>query len=317
MKDNNPGAGSLIYCKIRRLILCCLVICSLITILPGCGKEPLQEDTSQNNGEAYPSHPGFITKQQLNTILAEKKEISSTPHAKVFLPQGRIVCAVVPHHLVAGCLIAGALEDLAGRQAPGLVVIVGPNHLNLGGKIITGYDGWQTPEGIVQTDHAAVRFMLENGLAVRDEEILAREHSVGALVPLIRHYLPGSRIVPVILHHDVGLQEIDKLLNGLSPLLDEKAVLISSVDFSHYLTRSEAQNKDRETLIYMKNYDYNTLFALGNDYLDSPSALAASLRLAEKLGIKEFTVLDNTNSGIILQNDAIPTTSYYTLMFTE
>ena len=137
------------------------------------------------------------------------------------------------------------------------------------------------------------------------------------MVPLIKHFLPKARIVPVVLHHDVSLQEIDALLDGLEPYLNERAVLISSVDFSHYLTRSEAQVKDRETLSFMRSLDYPALFHLGNDYLDSPASLAAAFLLAQRSGLKDFYVLENTNSGIILQNDFIETTSYFTLVFAE
>jgi hypothetical protein len=162
-----------------------------------------------------------------------------------------------------------------------------------------------------------VSVLLDKGLALRDEEVLSQEHSVGALVPFLKYFLPEAKIVPLILHHDVSLHEVDALLNALEPFLNGRAVLISSVDFSHYLPRSEAQAKDRETIRYMRNFNYATLFSLGNDYLDSPASLAAALRLAEKRGFKEFSVLDNTNSGIILQNDFIETTSYFTLVFSE
>lgn len=281
-----------------------------LLLLGGCSGEAKTSKTRIGERvEIVSTHPSFVTRQELNSILA------SSPEKPSFL-EGRIVSAVVPHHLVAGRLIAEVMETLV-RQDPSLVILVGPNHFNRGGKVITGYDSWQTPEGVVQAEDRVVRLLLGKGLAVRDEEVLSQEHSVGALVPFLQHYFPEVKIVPVVLHHDVSLQEVDALLKTLEPFLDEKAVLISSVDFSHYLTRSEAQAKDRETIRHMRNYDYATLFRLGNDYLDSPASLSAAFRLAEKRGIKEFSVLDNTNSGIILQNDFIETTSYFTLVFTR
>lgn len=260
-------------------------------------------------GAAIPDHPSFVTRTELHVLLAERS-------AKPPLPAGKIVSAVLPHHLVAGRLLVQAFEVLA-EQEPSLVVIVGPNHHNQGGKVITGLAGWQTPEGLVKVEENIVNDLLAKGLAVRDEQVLSREHSVGALLPLLKHFLPEARIVPLILHHNVSLQEVDNLLQALDPYLQGKGILIASVDFSHYLTRSEAQAKDRETLGYMSKFDYANLFQLGNDYLDSPASLAAAFRLAEKRGLQEFTVLDNTNSGLILQNDYIETTSYFTLVFAE
>lgn len=298
---------------------------TLLTGLTGCSNNT-KTNTSERV-EAYSTHPGFINERELNTILARTSSISSANQdSQQDFEQGRVISAVVPHHLVAGHLIAEVMETLSEQQ-PEVLIIVGPNHSNRGGRIITGYNGWQTPSGIMSVDTDIVEFLLNKGAAVRDEETLATEHSIGAVVPLIKYYIPEARIVPLVLHYDVTLQEVDSLLkilntyttesNQKDPDIKEKTVIISSVDFSHYLTRSQAQLKDEEIKIHMQNFDYATLFTLGNDYLDSPASLAAAFRQAEKHGIRKFTVLDNTNSGIIMQNDYIETTSYFTLLFRE
>jgi len=292
----------------RFMLFISLIFC--LTIMPGCSSRDIEKNQKPAEIKVKaPSHPSFVTRQEFNAILAKSQ-------TKTLLANGRIISMVMPHHLVAGHLIVDALETLV-PQSPSLVILIGPNHTNKGGKSITGYAGWQTPEGIVPAQQNVVKYLLDQGQAVRDEEVLSNEHSVGALVPFIKHFLPKASVVPIILHHDVSLQEIDTLLQALKPFLDKNAVLISSVDFSHYLTRSEAQAKDQQTIRYMENFDYATLFGLGNDYLDSPASLAAAFRLAEKQGINKFTVLDNTNAGMILQNDFIETTSYFTLMFNQ
>ena len=295
----------------RKTIKVIFLFCVLALLSYGCPEAAIPE--KQGKGEGLnPAHPStFVTKQELHAILALAQQCD-----KVKVPDGRVVSGVVPHHLAAGHLIVGFMEALAGQE-PELVILVGPNHHNKGGRVITGLNDWQTPEGLVKTDAAVARNLLGRGLAVRDEEVLAREHSVGGLVPFIKHYLPGTRVVTLILHHDVSLQEIDGLLAALEPHLERKAVLVASVDFSHYLTRREAQAKDRYTLKVMKNFDYATLFRLGNDHLDSPASLAMAFRLAEGKGLKQFNVLENTNSGILLNNDFMDTTSYFTLVFSE
>jgi AmmeMemoRadiSam system protein B len=156
---------------------------------------------------------------------------------------------------------------------------------------------------------------VNSGLAAVNEEVMANEHSIGAVVPFIGHFLPETNIVPLIFHHDVSLDEVDKILAMLNTYLDEKVVFIGSVDFSHYLSRQEAQKKDEYTLQVMRDFDYGNLYSMSSDYLDSPASLALVFRNAERRGIREFDVLDNTNSGIILKNDMIETTSYFTLIF--
>jgi hypothetical protein len=153
-------------------------------------------------------------------------------------------------------------------------VVVGPN-IQQGRQDLTGYCGWQTPNGVWAPTRGGI--LPAGGRDSRkDEEALAGEHSIGGGVPFIGCFLPEAKIVPVILHHDVGLREVKELLKTLAPYLTDSAVLVSSVDFSHYLTRSEAQAKDQETLRYMRNFDYQALMGLGSDYLDSPASLAAA-----------------------------------------
>jgi len=302
-----------------------LILCALC-LLAGCGRA--QEngaagmpDAALGKSAAFTAaHPSFVTLQELNSCLSQARELNVglSPEAGKGRENpaagGRIVSAVVPHHLVAGALIADVVSRLA-PQKPERIVLIGPNHSNSGARIITGSYGWQTPYGIVQADTAAVNLLTEKGAAQKDEAVLENEHSIGAIVPFIRYFLPETKVVPIILHHNVRPEEVKTLLQTLEPALDENTVLVSSVDFSHYLTRSEAQAKDRETLRYMRNFDYQALSRLGSDYLDSPASLAAAFLLAQKNGIREFTVLANTNSGIILQNDYIETTSYFTLLF--
>jgi hypothetical protein len=67
----------------------------------------------------------------------------------------------------------------------------------------------------------------------------------------------------------------------------------------------------------MKDFDLATLFKLGNDYLDSPASLASVFLYAQRKGVRGFAVLENTNSGELLKNDLMETTSYFSLVFSD
>lgn len=328
------------------LLLSLLLLLVGSTVLSGCQKgtgearggemaerEPL---SSAKDSAAVPAHPSFVSVEELAQVLASPQQVRDATRQTSDLPQAldgqqgsdiqqaldarqvrdeTIVAGVVPHHLVAGALIAELMEAIAGQE-PEVIILVGPNHYNEGGRIISGYADWQTPLGLVRTERQLVQAFLETNLAVRDEAVLDKEHAVGNLMPLIKKFLPDVQVVPLILHHDVALQEVDELLDFLEPLLTEKkALLLASVDFSHYLTGEKAKEKDRFTLQVMRNFDYPTLFRLGNDYLDSPASLAMVFRWAERKGLKNFTVLGNTNSGELFQDQHMETTSYFTLLF--
>lgn len=272
-----------------------------------------------------PAHASFVSAEEFAQIIATERLRQSAPFVPLDQPagsdepvrQGTIVAGVVPHHLVAGALIIELLREIAA-QAPEVIVLVGPNHHNQGSRVITGFSDWQTPLGPAKTERNVVRALLDTKKIYQDEAVLDQEHAVGNLIPLIKHCLPKAQVVPIILHHDVSLTEVDELLDVLKPLLvDKKAILLASVDFSHYLTREQAQKKDCFTLQVMKNFDYVTLFRLNNDYLDSPASLAMAFRLAEKKGSGDFRLLGNTNSGEIFQDNNMETTSYFTILFAE
>ncbi len=298
-------------------LLSIFVLISMLFMLchAGCQKENQAEDHPLPEAAKPTQASIFVAEQEFYALIADRQAVNQNNNNHV---TGRIVSGVLPHHLVAGRLIADFMEVVAGQE-PELVVLIGPNHNLRGGKLISGLYAWQTPAGLVEVAEDIVRDLFAREIVVRDEETIGQEHSVGTLMPFIRHYLPQAKVVPVIVQGNVSLTEIEKLLEALEPYLDEygeKAVLLASVDFSHYLTRTEAQLKDQETLAVMRRFDYLTLFRMGDDHLDSPASLAAAFRWAEKNGIKEFRLLANTNSGIIMKNDVMETTSYFTLFFT-
>jgi AmmeMemoRadiSam system protein B len=292
-----------------------IIFTCLIFFPTGCQKQQNIDTAGSVNSNGsevintQPAHASFLTKKELYHILSvdyKKEQI-----------KGTILAGVVPHHLVAGRLIMGFMDSLA-EQNPGLLIVIGPNHHNLEGKVITGMYDWQTPDGPVKADQETVNILLEKGIAVKNEKVLSTEHSVGNIMPFIKRFTPKAKVVPIILHHDVSQKELDSLLNVLEPILAaKKGIILASVDFSHYLTRSQAQEKDRYTLKVMKDFDLATLFKLGNDYLDSPASLASVFLYAQRKGVRGFAVLENTNSGELLKNDLMETTSYFSLVFSD
>lgn len=288
----------------------------------GCHPNPEATDRAAAD---IPAHACFVSADELAQIIALERSAQAAPLSpagqSVVSDQparkGKIVAGVVPHHLVAGALILELFREIAAQE-PEVIVLVGPNHHNQGSKVITGFGDWQTPLGLVQTERGLVQALLETKRFSQDEEVLDQEHAIGNLMPLLKFCLPNAQVVPIVLHHDVSLAEVDQLLDVLGEHLDEKkAILLASVDFSHYLTRVQAKEKDRFTLQVMNNYDYATLFRLNNDYLDSPASLALVLRLAEKKGFGNFRLLKNTNSGELFQENNMETTSYFTILFAE
>lgn len=262
---------------------------------------------AKRGGAVVPAHPSFMKAPEMWSIVAARPRVERKM-------EGRVVSGVVPHHLLAGRLIGDFFAALS-QQKPKRIILIGPNHYNRGVPIITGRWSWDTPCGRVEADQKAVDLLMSAGIAVCDDAVLSREHSVGNLMPFVKYYLPEARVVPVVMHRNVGEKEVQGLLATLKPVLDRRTVVVASVDFSHYLTAGQAEEKDRITLRCMKRFDYSVLFRMGNDHLDAPAALVCAMRRAEMEGARKLEVLGHTNSGMLLHNYQIQSTSYFTILY--
>ncbi len=230
-------------------------------------------------------------------------------------PSSRIKGAVIPHHLLADKLIARVISALK-EQKPATIILIGPNHKNNGSPMLTSSLGWQTPFGVVEGDGKMVQNLCQaSSLIHENDQIIGAEHSMGNIMPFIKYYLPETKVVPLILHNDITLDEASKLGKQLGNLMKPDTVILASVDFSHYLTGEEAAKKDEETLLALKNKNLGRIFSMNDDYLDSPPSIGVLFQAMNQRGIDNFEVLDHTNSGILLDNKKIQTTSYITLIF--
>jgi len=221
---------------------------------------------------------------------------------------------VIPHHLVADKLIARVFNQLKSQQ-PGTIILIGPNHQNTGDRMITSSLGWHTPFGVVEVDQKLLEAVCKSAPVKQNDKIMAKEHAMGNIMPFIKYYLPETKVVPLIFHHDISLDEAGALGEKLAGLIDDDTIVLASVDFSHYLTSDEAEKKDQETISALKAGNMGRIFTMNDDYLDSPASIGVLFKTMNKLEMNDFTVLNHTNSGVLLGNKNIATTSYITLLF--
>lgn len=311
---------------VRRFALLALLLAAVLLV-------PLASTLPSGRGRAaevalarpLPSGPGRAAE-----VLPEATRLGSQPNAfydpNLFFPglqaaerekaesEGPLTGGLVPHHDLAAPLLSRFFLQLEPHP-PTTVIVVGPNHENRGQPIITGRRGWQTDFGVVEADLTLVDSLAKAGLAVVDDTALSTEHSVGTLMPYLKYHAPEARVVPVILHRDVPMQDLRRLAGALAGYLTGDRLLIASVDFSHYLTRAEAEQKDVVTLQAIQSADLEALMRMGPDHLDSPGSLSVLLLAMQQAGARGPNLTGHTNSGVILRSDTVETTSYFTFTF--
>jgi hypothetical protein len=136
----------------------------------------------------------------------------------------------------------------------------------------------------------------------------AREHSVEVHFPLLQAFLPGVKVVPVIMGQ--GKDEcVETLLRGLRRLAKEKPfVLIASSDLSHYPDYDTARKADHQFLEALlsgdeKKIDRTDREIMGRGYTEyhcthcGKEPVQTLVAWAQERDAKKRVLLEYRNSG--------------------
>ncbi len=313
--------------KLKKPVLI-LIAVLVIAWLAGCQGSPRSVDSGAGNsksadpgpGNSGPIESGAINSGTIKCKYYDPQDFQSSVSNLPNRQMGRLKVrgGVVPHHLLANRMIAGFFKVLAAQE-PEVVVVLGPDHQGLGLRSASTADGdWETPYGILQAEKSLVNRLVKDKSAGLENRLFEQEHSVSVLVPYLKYYLPNAKIVPVLVKGNCSQERSGELGRELEKLVGNKNyIIIAAVDFSHYLTAKQADEKDQITLRAFKNKDLQAISRLGNANLDSPPAVISLLTAMTGAGAGRFTVLGHDNSARISGVDTGSTTSYFTMLFHE
>lgn len=230
-------------------------------------------------------------------------------------PSYQISGGIIPHDFFPGFILSDFYKKLSEQDVK-TVILLGPNHYEKGSsKFLTSAFDWKTPFGVVNSDKDIIKNLLDEKILEVDEEVLPKDHSVGSSLAYIKYYLPDAKVVPILISGFTTQKEAEEFSNILSKLVGDDIVLVSAVDFSHYLGSEEAHEKDKVTYKYIKNRNYEQIFNLNNDNTDSPASIAVTLMTMDEIGKSKMEALYNTNSGVLQDEKYIETTSYFSIVF--
>lgn len=273
-----------------------------------------------NKSNVPESKEPYLYKGQKNIecLYYNARDFINIPDYKSVQDSGTIQGCIVPHHLVAKDLIYEVFQNI-NKNEYDTVVLIGPDHESTDkGKIFTTICDWQTPTGILETDDKITEELLKFSFVEEDDDKLTIEHSTSSIIPFINYYLKDVKVVTLVLTKQVKLEDVEKLIDTLYENINiDKTLFVASVDFSHYLDLETAHKMDLISIEAIKNNDINKIMSFNNDNLDSPISIAAMLKMMEKSGAAEKTMLNHSNSELILRKRMEETTSYITYLFYE
>lgn len=223
-----------------------------------------------------------------------------------------IRAVIVPHHWLAADLIVEGLRAIDGEEVR-RVILVGPNHTGAGGApFTTSRWGWRVRGGTVRPDTEGLRGILAHPESISAPQVLQNEHSVAGLVPAVSHFAPRATIVPLVVRARTDTVMLRRMAQTLAGFLrDPHTVLVASVDFSHYLSASEAVLRNRESIEAIRAFDVGRIIGYGNEHMDSPPTIALLLETLRIAGADRFELWHDRNSTHFGGPSAAPNVTSY------
>jgi hypothetical protein len=290
-------------------------ILALVVLVTVSGCSPLTSNLPAHTAPTATS-TGYV--KQLDCLYFEAGDfLTHTAKAKAYGAKS-LSAGVVPHHLLAGDLIASFFKTAVETgERYDTVILLGPNHKGEGNAVSTTRCNWKTEFGTVECDEETVsEIMACKTLDARiNDDIMQNDHAVSSLVPYIKYYLPDVKVVAVLLTRQVTLeqsQDIARLLNSIAK--NKKCQVVGSVDFSHGLPTPESKIRDEETRQAILNYDLTRIKRMPNENLDSPETLCAVLYYMQERGARAATMFSHKSAADFLENPVLQDcTTYFVL----
>lgn len=248
-------------------------------------------------------YPGDRKKLQvvLDSFSAEKK---------IPIPEGEPAALILPH---AGYIYSGSIAALGYRSLNHpveTVVLLGPSHfVPFKGVSLFAGESVVTPLGELPVDQEACEFLMAADDHIAEiPSAFTQEHSVEVHFPLVYQYLPGAKVVPIVMGQGFE-QSVKPLSQALLALWKKKKfLLIASSDLSHYPSYDIAKKADHEFLEGLlsgneKEVEERNEKIMARGYPEyycthcGREPVAALLRFAKGVGADKTKLLAYRNSG--------------------
>jgi len=231
-------------------------------------------------------YPGDV--RELRTCITEALSFARS-HLPADLPVPKAI--IVPH---AGYIYSGptAAFAYAALQASEIsrVVLLGPAHrVAFYGMALSGAEAFATPLGVVRLDAAARQAALDLPEVAVNDAAHAQEHSLEVQLPFLQTVLDDFSLLPICIG-SVHAECVTGLLEQLWG--DAHTLLVISSDLSHYLSYTEANALDQQsvdTVLQMRA-------PLNYEQACGATGINALLPLARRFGLTP-KLLDYRNSG--------------------
>lgn len=211
--------------------------------------------------------------------------------------EGEIVCGTVPHHLTAGRMTAAFMQAAAeSREKTDAVVIIGTMHEYRDNAVVSSYLDWNAPFGTVKNDSEITDILISETDAYTDDQLMEYDHAVSSVIPFVSNYFPDVPVSCLLVSAKAPKDTPERLCEALEKVSAEKDCLfVFSIDFSHYLSPNETEQRDAQTLEAVMNADLDMIARMTDSNVDSAYLLGTFVRFTGNMNCKTLC-LDNSNA---------------------
>lgn len=214
----------------------------------------------------------------------------------------KTLLVMVPH---AGYVFSGSTagKTIARSHLAERIVLIGPNHTGRGRKLAVWNDGkWIFPGSLVPVDSGLAAAILEQPGFSADYEAHLYEHSLEVVLPFLQAVKKDLSVVPVAVA-EPGLENLLAAGKNLALAIQEsgqETTLVVSSDMSHFISRHEAEEKDRMAIDRILDLDPEGLYRTvrsNNISMCGMLPMVLGLSCVKELGAQKAALVDYTTSG--------------------
>ena len=224
----------------------------------------------------------------------------------------KVMGGIVPHHIPTTIpLLTEFYTKLKNTRDVKTFIILGPDHVDRGrGDISVSKARFITPFGTLEPDEDIINHLEKSGFIVYDETPFEQEISIDAQLLLISKIFPKANIVPLIFRSSITNETARAFGKLLAAVADNDTFIISSVDFSHYLSEKQARPIDYFSASVLGAMNSKSTALVD---ADSVQALTAFMAFLESKGANSHTGLQIFNTSDF--NSNIDYTTGYVMGF--
>lgn len=232
---------------------------------------------------------------------------------------GRVIGGIGPH---AGWVCSGAVMGLTAavlgrRRDVRSVVMFGAVHVRgVEAAAMYATGAWEMPLGAVEVDEDLAWAISAAGVGV-NAAAHQFEHSIEVQVPFVQHYLPGAKIVPIMVPPNDESHEVGVAVARACRDAGGEVVFLGSSDLTHYGPAYDftpkgvgaaglgwaKEHNDRRMIDAMLRMDSAGIVPEAEAHWNAcgAGAIAATIAACREMGAGEATLLRHTTSYEVLR----------------